>query len=89
MLLLVLSDDTSADAEAVLWRRWRDMTAAEKAQLVGGLCAAVNELAAAGIRARHPAASPREQFLRMAILRLGLPLARKAYPEIAQLSDLQ
>jgi hypothetical protein len=84
----VLSRDTSPEAEAVLWRRWREMSATEKAQIVADLSAAANELAAAGIRARYPDATPREQFLRLAILRLGLPLARTVYPEIEHLSDL-
>ena len=61
------------------------MTAAEKAAMVTGLTEAVYKLARAGIRHRYPNASPREQFLRLAIVSLGPDLARKAYPEIAQL----
>jgi hypothetical protein len=60
------------------------MTAAEKAATITGLTQAVYELARAGIRQRHPNASPREQFLRLAIVSLGADLARKAYPEISQ-----
>ena len=83
----VLSPDTSPDAEAVLVRRWRQMSIAEKAQLVGDLTTSVNELAMAGIRQRYPEASSRECFLRLAILRLGRPLALCAYPEIEHLPD--
>ena len=64
------------------------MTAAEKAATITGLTQAVYELARAGIRQRYPNASPREQFLRLAIVSLGADLARKAYPEIAQ-TDLR
>jgi hypothetical protein len=34
------------------------------------------------VRSRYPDASPREQFLRLAIVTLGFDLARRAYPEI-------
>jgi hypothetical protein len=36
----------------------------------------------AGIRLRHPDASPREQFLRLALVTLGHDLARRAYPDL-------
>jgi hypothetical protein len=61
------------------------MTASEKATIISGLTQAVYELARAGIRHRYPHASPREQFLRLAIVSLGPDLARKAYPDIALL----
>ena len=59
------------------------MSPAEKAAIVSGLTEAVYELALAGIRLRHPNASPREQFLRLALVTLGPDLARLAHPEIA------
>ena len=59
------------------------MSAAEKAAIVTGLTQAAYALALAGVRRRHPGASPREQFLLLAIVTLGPDLARKAYPEIA------
>jgi hypothetical protein len=61
------------------------MSPVEKAAMVSGLTEAVYALARAGIRHRYPDATPREQFLRLAIVTLGPDLARKAYPEIAQL----
>jgi hypothetical protein len=61
------------------------MTPAEKAEIVTGLTQAVYDLAAAGVRQRYPHASPREQFLRLAIVTLGQTLAEKVYPEIRQL----
>lgn len=63
------------------------MTAAQKAETVASLSRSVRDLALAGIRQRYPGVTPREQFLRLAILTLGLDLARRAYPEIV-LSDL-
>ena len=61
------------------------MSSAEKAALITGLTQAAWELAHAGVRYRYPNASPREQFLRLAIVTLGPELAKKAYPEIARL----
>ena len=58
------------------------MTPAEKAAVVSGLTIAAYELAMAGIRHRHSGASPREQFLRLAVITLGRDLAGKVYPEI-------
>lgn len=59
------------------------MSAAEKAAMVSGLTQMAYDLALAGVRHRYPDASPREQFLRLAIVTLGPDLARRAYPEIA------
>jgi hypothetical protein len=79
--------DTSPAAETELVRRWREMSSTEKAALIAGLSESVNQLAMAGIRQRYPAASPRECFLRLAVLRLGEALALAAYPEISGLLD--
>ena len=61
------------------------MSPADKAAIVSGLTQAAYDLAAAGVRHRYPHASPREHFLRLAIVTLGQALAEKAYPEIQQL----
>jgi hypothetical protein len=58
------------------------MTPAAKAALISGLTRGAHRVAAAGIRHRHPDASPREQFLRLAVVILGSTLARRAYPDI-------
>jgi hypothetical protein len=55
------------------------MSPPEKAALVSGLTQTVYNLALAGIRQRHPDASPGEQSLRIAILTLGEDLARRAW----------
>lgn len=61
------------------------MSPAEKLRIVAELNGAVDGMALAGIRHRHPDASPREQFLRLASLKLGRDLARQVYPEIEHL----
>jgi len=80
-----LSQDTPLDIERRQIEGWRRMSASEKAAMIAGLTRAAVELAAAGVRARHPDASPREQFLRRAIVLLGPDLARKAYPDVQRL----
>jgi hypothetical protein len=80
-----LSADTSPEIERRQIERWRQMSAAEKGAIVTGLTQAVFDLARAGVRHRHPDASAREVFLRLAIVTLGADLARKAYPDIAAL----
>jgi hypothetical protein len=80
-----LADDTSADIEARQLDAWRRMTPAHKAALVIGASRAADAMARAGIRARFPNASLREQFLRLAVLKLGYELACRAYPEIDRL----
>lgn len=79
-----LSLDASAEVERRQVERWRTMSPAEKAALVTGLTRAAYEMALAGVRHRHPDASPREQFLRLAIVTLGPDLASRAYPEIVE-----
>ena len=77
-----LAVDTPPEIEAMQIEGWRRMTATEKAALITGLTQATFDLALAGIRHRHPAASAREQFLRRAILMYGRELAARAYPDI-------
>ena len=77
-----LSLDTSSDAERLQLEALRGMTPAAKAALISGLTRGAHRVAAAGIRHRHPDASPREQFLRLAVVILGSTLARRAYPDI-------
>ncbi|MEW5983459.1 MAG: hypothetical protein AB1806_13985 [Acidobacteriota bacterium] len=80
-----LSADTSPDIERRQVESWRAMTATQKAAIVTGLTRAAYAMAYAGVRQRHPDASPREQFLRVAILVLGPELASVAYPDAAEL----
>ena len=80
-----LSFDTSREVERMQIDAWRRMSADEKAAMVTGLTAAAVSMTLAGIRHRHPGASPHEQKLRFAVLTLGSELARKAFPEIETL----
>ncbi len=80
-----LAEDTEPAIEQMQIERWRQMTPDEKAAIVTRLTQTAFELARAGIRARHPAASSREQVLRLAVIVLGDDLARKVYPEVAEL----
>ena len=77
-----LSLDTSLEVEQRQIEAWRRMSASEKLVLAMNMTAAVRELALAGVRQRYPNATPREQFLRLAIVTLGIDLARKADPDI-------
>jgi hypothetical protein len=81
-----LAPDTSPDIEQLQVEGWRAMSPAQKARLITGLSQAARTMALAGIRHRYPAASPREHFLRLAILTLGVELATSAYPEIRDLN---
>ena len=71
--------DTSPDALAVQIELYRRMTPAEKADRLRALTLAVNTLALAGLRQRHPKADERELQLRLAVLRLGEELVARAY----------
>lgn len=66
-----LSPDTSHDAEAFLIERYRAMTPAEKLAQFRALCRASQQLAAAGIRHRHPEASEHEVQVQLASMRLS------------------
>ena len=81
----ILSADTNADIEQRQIARWREMSSVEKLALVSAASIATRQLAEAGIRARYPEASDREQFLRLAMLTLGPELARAAHPDAAAL----
>jgi hypothetical protein len=78
-----LNLDTSPDIERRLVESWRQMSAAQKAAMVTGLTRAAYAMTSAGVRQRHPDASPREHFLRVAVIMLGPDLARLAYPDAA------
>lgn len=55
------------------------MTPAEKLRCVEDLTRTANTLSLAGLRRRHPEATEGELLLRLAVLRLGEDLVRKAY----------
>ncbi len=79
-----LSLDTPPEVERRQIVAWRQMSAADKAATVTGLTRAAFAMTAAGVRQRHPDASPREHFLRIAVIVLGPELARSASPDAVQ-----
>jgi hypothetical protein len=82
-----LAADTPPEFERLQIAGWRRMSPAEKAAIVSGLTQRAYALACAGVRQRHPDANAREQFLRVALITLGVDLAVKAYPEAAALDS--
>jgi hypothetical protein len=85
----VLAADTTADVERRQIEAWRRMSAAEKLRLVSEATEAVTRLALAGIRRRHPEASERECFLRLAAIRIGVENTRRMYPDARELTNLR
>ena len=63
------------------------MSPIDKLRAVNETTSATLQLSLAGIRVRHPEASDEEYSMRLAILRLGRPLACQVYPEAARLLD--
>ena len=78
--------DTASRAFELQTARWREMSDQQKADLVAALTRATRRMAEAGIAARYPDASPRERFLRLAILQLGRALAVQVYPDAERLT---
>ncbi len=60
------------------------MPAAQKAAIITGLTRAAYTMTLAGIRHRDPDLTPRQQFLRLALIVLGPDLACRAYPDAEQ-----
>jgi hypothetical protein len=81
----VLSADSSPAVERLQIDAWRRMSPLDKARAVDGLTRTAQALALAGIRQRHPGASDRECFLRLATLKLGRETAIRLYPDAAGL----
>lgn len=85
----MLSGDTSLDVERRQIEAWKRMTPAQRLRQVSDATRAVTTLAVAGIRRRHPYASERECFLRLAALRLGVETTRRLYADAVHLADLR
>lgn len=66
---MVASADTSAVVDALIVERYRQMSPAEKLQIVADLHRASGEMALAGLRQRYPGANTRELMVRLAALR--------------------
>ena len=72
-------NDTSTAAQQAVDRRYASMSLAEKAERLRAVTLAANQMAFAGLRLRHPAASEGELLLRLARLRLGDDLVNRVY----------
>lgn len=81
----ILSRDTSIDAERLQIEAWRCMSPVEKAEIVSQATSDALTLAMSGIRQRHPGASERDCFLRLAELQLGPALVRVVYSDASQI----
>jgi hypothetical protein len=71
--------DTYPSALAILTTRWKAMSIGERAELIQQLCVDVEQLARAGIHARHPDYSETEICHELARRRFGAALADAAY----------
>lgn len=81
----ILSADTSAEVERLQIEAWRRMSPLEKAQILSQATRDALTLARLGVRQRHPNASERECFLRLAALQLGPVLVRQVYPDASEI----
>ncbi len=84
VLIFILSfymflDDTSAEAEAILCRLYRNMTIAQKAQRLFSAYRMGKMLSMAGIRMNHPDASEEQIWHLWARRHLGDELYEKVY----------
>lgn len=76
---MVLSRDTSPEAERVQMELLRRMSVAERLRLLEGLNELVRTVALAGIRTRFPNAAQEELEFQFARLRLGDDLALRVF----------
>lgn len=74
-----LSRDTTPEAEAVQLEIYRRMPGRRKLELMEEANRRAREQALAGLRLRHPDASPEELFRRLMDLTLGEELAHEAF----------
>jgi len=81
-----LSEDTDPEAEKVQLEILRRMPAWKKFQLISEAIETSRVLAMAGLRQRHPDASPEELHRRFLDLWLGEELAAEVYGPIGQAS---
>jgi hypothetical protein len=74
-----LAVDTAPEAAAVRLRLLAKLSPAEKLARVAELTEAAARWSLAGLAERHPGATQSELLLRLAVLRLGPDLVRRAY----------
>jgi len=74
--------DTSPEAEAVLFKLWRETPAWRKLEMMESLNQGPRQLALVGLRKRFSDASPEELQRRLASILLGDDLASRVYGSI-------
>jgi hypothetical protein len=74
-----MNQDTSPEAEEILFAYWREAPAWKKWEKMEQLNRAARMLAVSGLRRRHPDASEAELRRRLADLLLGPELALRVY----------
>ena len=79
MSLRTQSPDTTSEIERLQIDAWRRMEPWQKLRIVAELMRATEELACAGIRERHPNATPREIQLRLGALRIDRETMIRAF----------
>lgn len=77
-----MNRDTSPEAEAVLFKLWRETPAWRKLEMMESLNQGARQLALVGLRQRFPDASPEELQRRLASILLGEDLASQVYGPI-------
>lgn len=77
--MLTLTEDTPPEIERIIINGYRQMTAAQKLQIMQDLQRSARLLALSEIRRQHPQASERELQLRLASRWLEPELLRKVY----------
>ena len=76
--------DTSPEAEAVLFKLWRETPGWRKLELMEDMNRTVRQLALVGLKRRHPDASEEELRRRLADILLGEELAFQVYGPIPE-----
>lgn len=79
--------DTSPEAEAILFKLWRETPTWRKLELMEDMNRTARHLTLIGLRRRHPNASPEVLKRRLADILLGEELAAKVYGPILTLGE--
>lgn len=74
--------DTTPEAEAILFKLWREAPAWRKLEMMEGLNRSARQLALVGLQQRFPNASTEELRQRLAAIILGEEIAARVYGSI-------
>lgn len=79
-----MNADTTPEAEAILFKLWRETPGWRKLEMMESLNRTAREVAIAGLKRRYPTATPAELTRRLASLLLGEELALQVYGPYAK-----